>query len=112
MRPSSTRRPFDGVGLLQDPHLLGADREPLAVALDDVRHTHEAGYELVHRVLVDLRRRADLLDAPVREDRHSVAHGERLLLVVSHVHERDADLALDRAQLPLHLLAELQVERA
>ena len=64
------------------------------------------------RVLVDVRRRADLLDAPVAEHGHSVAHGERLLLVVGHVDERDADLALDRAQLLLHLLAQLQVERA
>ena len=37
---------------------------------------------------------------------------ERLLLVVRHVDERDADLALDALQLDLHLLAELQVERA
>ena len=29
-----------------------------------------------------------------------------------HVDERDADLALDAEQLQLHLLAELQVERA
>ena len=37
---------------------------------------------------------------------------ERLLLVVRHVDERDADLALDRLELDLHLLAELEVERA
>jgi hypothetical protein len=35
-----------------------------------------------------------------------------LLLVVRDVYEGDADLALDRAQLVLHLLAQLQVERA
>jgi hypothetical protein len=45
------------------------------------------------------------------EDGQAVAHRERLL-VVGHIHERDADLALDRAELLLHLLAQLQVERA
>ena len=39
-------------------------------------------------------------------------HRERFLLVVRHVDERDADVPLDRLQLHLHLLAELQVERA
>src|SRR5918994_279887 len=33
-----------------------------------------------------------------------------LLLVVGHVDERDADLLLDRLQLHLHLLTQLQVE--
>ena len=46
--------------------------------------------------LVDLARRAALLDPPVVHDRHPVAHRERLLLVVGDVHERDADLALER----------------
>jgi hypothetical protein len=63
-------------------------------------------------VLVDLRRRTDLHDPPVVEDRDPVAHRERLLLVVRHVDERDADLALDLLELDLHLLAELEVERA
>ena len=45
-------------------------------------------------------------------DRDAVGHRERLLLVVGDVEERDPDLALDRLQLHLHLLAQLQVERA
>ena len=98
------------VGDDQDPHLLGTDREALPIALDDVRHAHETGDELVRRVLVDLGGRADLLDAPVREDGQAVAHRKRLLLVVGNVNEGDADLALDRAQLVLHLLAQLEVE--
>ena len=64
--------------------------------------------------LVDLGRRADLLDAAVGEDRDAIAHRQRLVLIVGDVDERDplAQLALDRLQLELHLLAELQVERA
>ena len=61
---------------------------------------------------VDLGRRADLLDAAEVEDRDAVAHRERFVLVVGHVDERDADLALDAFQLDLHVLPQLQVERA
>ena len=64
------------------------------------------------RVLVDLRGRPDLLDPAAVEHRDPVAHRQRLLLVVRHVDERDPDLLLDLLQLDLHLLAELQVERA
>ena len=63
-------------------------------------------------MLVDLGRRPYLLDAALVEDRDAVGHRQRLLLVVRHVDERDPDLALDRLELDLHLLAELEVERA
>ena len=62
--------------------------------------------------VVDLARRADLLDAALVHHRDAVAHRERLFLVVRHEDERDADLALDALQLELHRLAQLQVERA
>ena len=45
------------------------------------------------RALVQLLGRAELLDPAVVHDRDPVAHRERLLLVVGHVHERDPDLA-------------------
>ncbi len=84
------------------------------VALEDVRHADETRDELRRRVLVDLGRRADLLDPSLVEDRETVAHRQRLFLVVRDVHERDPDLAdlpLDSLELDLHLLPELQVER-
>ena len=49
---------------------------------------------------------------PVVEDGQAVAHRERLVLVVGDVDEGDPDLALDPLELDLHLLAQLQVERA
>ena len=82
------------------------------VAGEQVRRADEAGHEPRRRALVDLGRRADLLDPALVEDGQPVAHRERLLLVVGHVDERDADLLLDRLELDLHLLAELEVERA
>ena len=63
-------------------------------------------------LLVDLLRRPALHDDAAVHDRDAVGHRERLLLVVRDVEERDPDLALDRLELHLHLLAQLEVERA
>ena len=51
----------------------------------------------VRRALVDLLGRGDLLDDALVHHRDPVGHRQRLLLVVRHVEERDADLALDVA---------------
>ena len=83
---------------------------PRSVA-DDVGGPDEGRDEARRGLVVHLDRVPDLLDAAVAEDGQAVAHRERLLLVVRHVHERDAHLALDPLQLDLHLLAELEVER-
>ena len=64
------------------------------------------------RILVDVAGGADLLDAPVVEHREPVAQGQRLVLVVGDDDEGDADLALDRLELDLHLLAQLEVQCA
>ena len=77
-----------------------------------VRRAEEAGDERRRRALVQLLRRAELLDAAAVHDRDRVRHRHRLLLVVRDVDERDPDLVLDPLQLELELLAELQVERA
>ena len=98
--------------VVEDPDLLGPDREAAPVALEHVRDADEAGDELGRRALVDLGGRADLLDLALVEHGEAVAHRQRLLLVVRHVDERDADLALDALELDLHLLAQLEVERA
>ena len=82
------------------------------VAVDEVHVADEVGHEGRQRPVVDRARLVELLDQPVRHDRHPVRHRERLLLVVGHVDERDPDLKLDALELDLHLLAELQVERA
>ena len=64
------------------------------------------------RLLVDLGGRADLLDPAVVEDGDPVAHRQRLVLVVGHEDEGDADVALQALELDLHLFAQLEVERA
>ena len=80
--------------------------------LDDVRRADEPGDEPGRGALVDVFGIADLFDLALRHHRDAVAHHERLFLVVRDVDERDADLALDAHELELHLLAELEVERA
>ncbi len=100
------------LALLEDEQLLRPDHQPLAVPVHHVGDADEPGHELVDRPLIDLDRRPDLLDAASGHDRHPVAHGQGLLLVVRHVDECDADLLLDVLELDLHLLPELEVERA
>ena len=63
-------------------------------------------------MLVDLGGRAELGDVALVEDRDAVGHRQGLVLVVRDEDERDADLALDLLELHLHLLAQLEVERA
>ena len=71
------------------------------VGVEDVGSAQESGDERRGGRGVDLLGRTHLLDATLGQDGDLVAHGERFLLVVRDVDERDADLALDRAQLEL-----------
>ena len=65
----------------------------------------------VAREVVDLGRRADLLDPAVAHDDDPVGQRERLLLVVGHVDRRDPELALDRPDLLAQDDPDLGVER-
>ena len=63
-------------------------------------------------MLVDVPRRAELLDLAAGHHGKPVGHRQRLLLVVRDVDEGDPDLALDALQLDLELAPQLRVERA
>ena len=80
-------------------------------AVDDVALTDEVGNEGVFRLIIDIDRRADLLDPALGHDDDRVGHAQRLLLIVRDEHERDAGGLLDVLELLLHILAQLQVER-
>src|ERR671931_1601389 len=101
-------RPGSGFGHM---NLLGPDGEAPSAPLDHVRDADEARDECVRGVLVHLRGRADLLDASLVEDGETVAHRQRLVLVVRDVDERDPEVLLKALEEELHLLAQLQVER-
>ena len=92
--------------------LLRPHGDRVAVPLDQVGDADEPGHERGPRPLVHLGGPADLLDPAAAEHRDAVAHRQRLFLVVRDVDERDAHLALHPLQLELHLLAELEVQRA
>ena len=82
------------------------------LAIEQVADAQEAGHEVGRGPLVQLLRWSELLDAAVAHDGDAIRHRHRLLLVVGDEDEGDPDLALDPLQLHLHLLAQLQVERA
>src|SRR6185437_3729357 len=63
-------------------------------------------------MLVNLPRRAHLLDYAFTHDRDPVRHCERFALVMGDIYEGDAYLPLNTLQLHLHRLAELEVQRA
>ena len=60
----------------------------------------ERGHEGGRREVVDLGRRADLLDPALAHDHDPVGQRERLLLVVGDVDRGDPELALDRSGSP------------
>ncbi len=74
------------------------------------RRSDEARDECVRRRFVELDRRRVLLDAAAIEQHHAVGHRHRLDLVVRDVDHRDAELALQRANLASHVMAKLRVE--
>ncbi len=65
----------------------------------------------VARMVVDLERRADLLDPALVHHHDAVGHRQRFFLVVRHVDGGDAELALQRADLLAQRHADLGVER-
>ena len=79
---------------------------------DDVALADEVRHEGVLRLVVDALGVADLLDAAAVHHGHRVRHGQGLLLVVGDVDEGDAQLLLHALELHLHLLAQLQIQRA
>ena len=81
-------------------------------AVNDIGFADEIRNKGVDRLVVDIGRAADLLDNAVVHDNHAVAHGERLFLVVGDVDKGDAGALLNALQLDLHVLAQLEVERA
>src|SRR5262245_2425327 len=106
-------QPVAGLAAVFDEiDLLRSHRVPAPIPLEDVGDPDEPRDELALGMLVDVGRRPDLLDPALVEDRDPVGHRQRLLLVVRHVDERDPDLALDGLEFDLHLLPQLQVERA
>jgi hypothetical protein len=76
------------------------------------RRADEVGDEHGCRPVVDLSRRAELLDDAVVHHRDLVGHRHRFHLVVRDIDGRGMDAAVQFAQFMDHQIAELGVERA
>ena len=74
------------------------------------RRAEEAGDEPVRRPLVDLDRRADLLDDAVLEHDDLIGERHRFDLIVGDVHRGRVRLAVDARDLAPHVAAQLRVE--
>jgi len=74
------------------------------------RRTDEPGDEDVGGMVVDVLRRADLLQDTFREHGDPLAERDRLDLVVGHVDRRHADPVVQAFELGAHLDAELRVQ--
>ena len=85
------------------------DTEELAAQTIGV--ADKGGDETVAWPAIDFLRRAELADAPLRHHRQPVGKAQGLALVVGDEDRRDAELALDFAQLDLHRGAQILVER-
>ncbi len=82
-----------------------------ALGGEEIGLADEIGDEARRGPLVDFRGRTDLQDPAATHHRDPVGHGQRLVLVVRHEDEGDAELALQPLQLELHLGSQLEVER-
>ena len=86
---------------------------PLSRTGDEVRNPHEPEDKAVGRLLVDLVGRPHLPDRPLPvHDGDPVGEGQGHLLVVRHVEDGHAGLALELLDLEPHLLPEVGVEVA
>ena len=98
-------------GAVVEPHAPAAG-VVLHHALEQVGGAEEVGDEAVGWPEIGVLGRRDLLDPALVEHHDPVGQRERLLLVVGDEDRRDAERALQLAQLDLELLAQLAVERA
>ena len=79
---------------------------------DAVVRADEARHERRLRTIVQILRRAELLEAALVHDAHVIGQHQRLGLVVGDVDEGGAEGRLQLLELDLHVLAQLQVERS
>ena len=114
VRPAAGSVPLEDLAAIADGEAPLADVQgAVGVARweEVVQHrADEAGDERVRGPLVEILRRAVLLELTEIHDRDPVGHAHRLDLVVRHVHHRLADLVLDALELGAHVRAKRRVE--
>ena len=94
----------------RDGGLLGAVRDATTRPSKAFERPKNSATKAVARLVIDLARRADLLQHAAREHADAVRHRQRLFLVVRHEDGGDRQLLLQSAQLDPHRVAQLGVE--
>ena len=113
----TTDKQFRGAGgraIHGDIERLAAEPHPAVanVYRQHDRFADEAVHECRCRMVIDLARRADLLDAALVHHHHPVGHFERFFLVVGDEDRGHIDFGMQRAQPLAQFLAHFGVERA
>src|ERR1043165_3852235 len=93
-------------------HSVCDEAAALPLAGKDVDLADKIGNEPRPRALVDLARRADLLDPASVHHRDAIRDRHRFFLVMRHEDRGNAELFLQLLQFELHALTELTVERS
>src|SRR5690349_376369 len=83
----------------------------ILLAAQNIRFADEVGGEQTGRLSVDLLWSTDLLNTAFVEDQDAVGEGHRLFLIMGHEHESRTDSPLDKSELGLKALAQLQIQR-
>ena len=93
---------------------LSAERNALVAdhrAGQDITFSDEIGHKAVLRLIIDIRRRTDLLDLTFAHHNYAVTQRQRLFLIVRHVDKRDTQFLVQLFQLDLHVVTHLQIQR-
>src|SRR5439155_1518162 len=106
--PRPIHSQYSEAGLHQNPRTFPRTHG----AFQQIARAEKLSHEARARTLIQLLGTTELLDAAVIHYGDSVAHCQRLLLVVGDVNERDAEPALQLVELDLQLFAQFEVERA
>ncbi len=94
------------------PHDGAPRRDRLDLGVDEIhaRRADKAGHENVVRIPVDVHRRADLLDAPRRQNDDTFRQRHCLHLIVGDVDHRRLELLMELRQLVAHAGAQRRIE--
>src|SRR5699024_9283589 len=80
--------------------------------VEDVAFPDEIGHEGIFRLVVNILRPPNLLNAAFVHDHNGVGHGQGLFLVVGDVYKGNPHSLLNALKLVLHILAQPQVQSA
>ena len=79
-------------------------------AVENVTLSDKVSYERIFRLIVNIFRRTDLLDAAFRHDNNRVGHSQGFFLIMSDINESDTQVSVHLLEFELHFLSHLKVK--